>query len=79
MSAIKVVQSFQVEINGAVKTFGSETEAKAALARQGFEAEVNAYLESTGIEGKQKVAKANCILDFLSYQAATATEAEAAE
>lgn len=79
MSQITAVQSFQVEIDGKVKTFGTEQEARAALARQGFVTEVEAYLDATGVEGKLRAGKSNVILDYLSFQAAAEAAAETTE
>lgn len=76
MSLITAVQSFQVTIDGKVRTFATEAEAKVALARQEFIAEVEAYLDATGVEGKLRAGKSNVILDYLSFQAASAEAAE---
>lgn len=74
---IQEVQSFQVEIEGKVKTFATKAEARQALARAGFVVEVDSYLDAAGIDGKMRAAKANVILDFLSFQASVGSEVEA--
>lgn len=82
--SIVTVQSFQVTIDGKAKTFATELEARQALAQEALKPRVQAYLDATvpavDAEGKDqsklRAGRFNVILDFLSYEAATAESAE---
>lgn len=78
MSTITLVQKFEVEVNGKLKSFNSEAEARQALARVELEAEVHAKLTAMGVapESKMFAGKANVILDFLSFTTPEADEAQ---
>ena len=71
----KVFGKFAVEINGEVKLFDTESEARSAavLVNQeaAFDDRVNSYLTAKGLDLESKMAKgkSNVIKDFLAYEA----------
>tara|TARA_R110002020_G_scaffold213985_1_gene420964 strand:- start:838 stop:1089 length:252 start_codon:yes stop_codon:yes gene_type:complete len=78
MSNVTQVGNFYVaEINGAIESFSSETEANAAyvaaINAQDFKDLASAYVADQGLTGKVAAAKANVIISFLNFQAASKT------
>lgn len=77
MSSIKSVQSFQVEIevDGALKTktFGTEREARIALASAEVTPAIEAYLDNKGLEGRQRAAQFTVLVE---YEAAKVVDAQ---
>ena len=71
----KVFGKHAVEINGEVKLFDTESEARSAavLVNQeaAFDDRVNSYLKAKGLDLESKMAKgkSNVIKDFLAYEA----------
>ncbi len=83
VSIQKVFGKFAVEINGEVKLFDTESEARSAavLVNQeaAFDYRVNKYLTAKGLDLESKMAKgrSNVIKDFLAYEASFGTECQA--
>ena len=79
----KVFGKFAVEINGEVKLFDTESEARSAAVlinqEEAFNDRVNEYLKAKGLDLESKMAKgkANVIKDFLAYEASFGSDCRA--
>ena len=85
MSPIQSVTKYTVMIGEKEKTFNTEAEAVAALAKIEMAGEAQAYVDQlTGKDGqplsdKDKKGKFNVVLDYLAYKATVSVDPEAFE